>query len=391
MIKVDLITDVFSPSGYSAHARELIDCIHERVDLRLVDHKHDSATISMPAEKQALYGHMLTKSRKPDVVIQFETPEFFRPQEGPFNIGFTQWESTRIPNTDLDGSETKNWVKQMNRMDMMWTSCNLAKKAFEDTGVKVPVEVIHGPVNTDFYRPGREELEITGVNVGADGFIPKDKRLPVIGCIAQWTQRKNLTEMLVSLLSYFRRSDFVVLLKTYGPAMTAEHNQHVLKQVQAIRGMIKNPDAPEVVLVMDNLTDEQVAQLYASMDIYVNPSRGEGFCMPLVQAMSSGVTPVSNGFSAPADYITQYQNGFLVDYTLEPAVQMHRNPWYRFDQEWGRISIQDLGTCVRYALQAKGQHSKAARDTIVKRMSYPVVADRIMGILNGVMSNATTS
>jgi glycosyltransferase involved in cell wall biosynthesis len=375
VIRLDLISDLYSPSGYSAHAREVIKALAPVTDLRIIDSKHDRSTVKMTPEDTRFYSGLQNKTRQPDVVVQFETPEFFKPVAGVPYIGFTQWETTKIPNTDLNDQPHLNWVKQMNKMSAMWTSCTSAKKAFQSSGVEVPVDVIPGPVDTAFFRPGLPELDITDLVYKDDRLVPREERPVVLGCVAQWTARKNISDLIISVLSAFKKDEVLLLLKTYGSTMAQEHTEGVLKQIQGLRQMVKNPDAPRIVVLTNQMTDEEIARLYSSMDFVVNPSRGEGLCLPLVQGMASGVVPISNGFSAPSDYIEDGVNGYLVNYVMEPAVHMVYNPWYRYDQRWAKIDPQDLIAATSVGIHNLRNRPKdfvtmqqRARETIVNQM-----------------------
>jgi glycosyltransferase involved in cell wall biosynthesis len=403
-ITVDLVCDILSPSGYSAHARELVKALHPVVDLKIVESKHDRMSVQVSEDELRLYKDLARKTRAPQVRIQFETPEFFKPQEGVFNIGFTQWETTRIPDTDLKGEPRLNWVKQMNKMNAMWTSCHMAKKAFVDSGVTVPVDVVQGPIDTDFYRPRLPELDIRDIVIDREGnVIPREKRVPVVAMIAQWTMRKNIEAFLITMLSMFNAGEVIVLLKTYGSSMEdPDQVAMVRERVGALVKLVGNPTPPQVSLITHKMTDAEIAALYSSIDIYVNTSRGEGFCMPLTQAMASECFPISCAFSAPADYIRgrlregyidcergrNSPNGLSVGYTLAPAVGMSYTPWYRHTQMWGDIDRKGLGDAVRWAIDLRAQKRgsydsicRAARETVVSEMSTPQVGLRVLEIL----------
>lgn len=413
MIKVDLICDVFSPSGYSAHARELIRalCTCPEIDLRIVDHKHDTQSVKVTPEESNLFKTLLMKTRAPEVRIQFETPEFFVPEPNVVNIGFTQWETTRIPSTDMEGDPTKNWVTQMNRMDAMWTSCLMASEAFTNSGVHVPVHVLRGPVDTNMFMRRPEELPFDGVVVEkGKKTIPRAQRPPVIGMIAQWTPRKNVEALLYAALSYFKEGEIILLLKLYGATMDDSSRMYVLDRIRQIRDMVKNPNPPKICVTTEKLTDDQIARVYNSIDIYVSPSRGEGFCMPIVQAMACECFPISTDFSAPRDYIShpdyvlgpvvsdhydetlyaryQKSNGFLVPCQMSPAILMPRNPWYRYDQEWAEIDIPALARAIKGAIDIRSKQPELfsmmcsnARKTVVDEMSLKAAGERAFDLI----------
>ncbi len=57
---------------------------------------------------------------------------------------------------------------------------------------------------------------------------------------------------------------------------------------------------PGLLYVDDDLTDEQMAALYRSCDVLVHPYRGEGFAMPVLEAMACGL-PVIVSAGGPTD------------------------------------------------------------------------------------------
>ena len=58
--------------------------------------------------------------------------------------------------------------------------------------------------------------------------------------------------------------------------------------------------SPRIVLIDDDLTTEDLAALYRSCDVLVHPYRGEGFAMPVLEAMASAL-PVIVTEGGPTD------------------------------------------------------------------------------------------
>lgn len=347
-LNVDLVCDIFSPSGYSNHAREIINALIDdpEIGLKLVESKHDSQTVALPKDVFDKYIELKSKQHHPDVVIQFETPEFFEPRTNCLNIGFTQWETNRIPDTDFNGDARLNWVKQMNRMGRMMSSSRSALAAFHISGVTTPSFYVPGPIDVDSYDLDKlQELPIAHISVDDRGnAISKEDRPPVFACVGQWNARKNIEDLIVTVLSFFKRGDFILLIKTYGSTMSSEQNNACINSIQRLKEIVKNPNAPEIVVVTENLSDQNMKRLFKSVDYYINPSRGEGFCMPLAQAMAAGIPVISTDVTAPLDYVEHEATGLLVPTSMEPAIHMPNNPWYRYNQLWGRFNMEAMAS-----------------------------------------------
>ena len=66
--------------------------------------------------------------------------------------------------------------------------------------------------------------------------------------------------------------------------------------------MRATPGAPEVEYLDRPLTEEELAGLYAACDCLVSPYRGEGFGLPIAEAMACGLPVVVTGKGAALDY-----------------------------------------------------------------------------------------
>ena len=59
-----------------------------------------------------------------------------------------------------------------------------------------------------------------------------------------------------------------------------------------------------LVSVIDTeLSDSSLAQLYASADIYVHTAEWEGFCIPIIEAMASGLPVVTHPVQGPGELV----------------------------------------------------------------------------------------
>lgn len=405
LVAVDLVGDIRSPAGYARHIRELIKALDPHVDLRIQDRYRTKFHDLGEFEKRLAV--LEAKTRDPVIRINFEVPPAFDPKEGIYNIGFTQWETTRLPDIDINGNPRFNWVKQMNRMDEMWTSSMLARNVFPMSGVEVPVVFQPGMIDTDFFRPGLQELPIFGIVTDKKSYIPRSERPAVVGMVAQWTERKDIEAFLTCMLSNFSRDEVIILLKVNGVAGKDATNAILEDRVEQMRVWVNNPTAPQVVVLTDVFSEADMARLYSSIDIYANTSRGEGLNLPLVEAMSSGCVVVSNGFSAPADYIfppkeENYENqseedvdmlanGFLTKYILEPCTGVAGSPWYNYRQFWSKIDSEDFIRKVRKAITYKREKPEVfkciqgnARQYIQQSMDYRVVGPKIAEYLKSV-------
>jgi glycosyltransferase involved in cell wall biosynthesis len=60
----------------------------------------------------------------------------------------------------------------------------------------------------------------------------------------------------------------------------------------------QTPGTPPVLRLEDNLSPEELASVYTACDVMLHPYRGEGFCMPVLEARSCGLPVIVTGGGA---------------------------------------------------------------------------------------------
>src|SRR5207244_3909354 len=72
-----------------------------------------------------------------------------------------------------------------------------------------------------------------------------------------------------------------------------------------------DPAAPEVVYLAADLPEADLARLYAACDVLCHPYRGEGFALPVLEAMACGL-PVAVTAGGPTDEFAPPAAGWKV-------------------------------------------------------------------------------
>ncbi len=103
-----------------------------------------------------------------------------------------------------------------------------------------------------------------------------------------------------------------------------------------------SPFACRVVVMHGYLQDEQFARLYGAASYYVNASRCEGLCLPLMEFMSCARPVIAPNHTAMRDYIDE-SVAFVVKSSQEPTIWpedariLYRTLRHRPD--WGSLKI----------------------------------------------------
>lgn len=358
------------PSGYGHAARGYLCALHEHgFDVRAFERKHDCMDVALNFKEQRILGKCLVKEvpGNADIIVHHCTPEFYQRHQNKYNIGYCAWETSKIP--DL-------WVTKINEnMDRMWVPCKHNKKVFRDSGVVRPVTVIPHGLDVDAFRPSLKKLNIRNL----PGFV--------FLSVFQWTERKAWKTLLRSYFRAFRPEDDVaLLLKVYRSNVSLSEQRAIKHDIMLVKkelGMLRTPD---ILFYGDLLPNELLPHLYNTCDCFVLPSRGEGFGLPLVEAMACGKSVITTNWSAMSDFVNMY-NGYAVNYKLVPVQHMPHTPWYDGSQLWAEPDGNHLIALMREAFhkrkdaQAKGVN---ARNYVVDHYSWGAVAKQIVNEINSI-------
>ncbi len=66
------------------------------------------------------------------------------------------------------------------------------------------------------------------------------------------------------------------------------------------------------MLIDEELTSDELAALYRACDVLVHPYRGEGFAMPVLEAMACGLPAIVTG-GGPTDEFCPAEAGWRID------------------------------------------------------------------------------
>jgi len=242
------------------------------------------------------------------------------------------WEETRFP---------LGFAKAFNEtLDLITVGSNQTARFLEDAGVNVPMAVVGNGVD---HLAGKE------LQPPAEPLPEGFRFLHVSSCFP----RKALDVILAAFGQAFADDKTVALvIKTF----PNPHNE-VTDQVAAFADA--HPDGPVVAVFQDEWPDGAIAGLYEACDAYVAPSRGEGFGLPLAEAMLHRLPVITSDWGGQRDFCSE-ENSWLVPSRLTPAATHLSQPgslWAEPDTE----ALADTMRVVRDAVERgpKSRHAKA--------------------------------
>jgi hypothetical protein len=342
-------SQVGSPSGYAVSARELIlqlDALS--VDVRLA---YIYGTDWMDTQRD---DHRIAAMRRrpkdlslPQVL--YSSGDLFLKNGGAYRIGYTMLEVDGIP---------ADWILQANALDEVWVPSTFNRDTFVASGLKVPIHVMPLGVNPDFFNPR------------VRAYRPS-QRFTFLS-VFEWGERKAADTLLRAYHRAFTRQDDVLLLLK---VINTDPGVDVEREIAALN--LPEGGPPVAMLYNQELPTHQLGSLYRSADCLVLPTRGEGWGMPIIEAMACGLPVIATDWSAHQDFMTEAIAYRLRVTRLIPAVA--KCPYYE-GFRWAEPDEEHLIELMQHVVanrdeaQAKGT---AASAEVLANWTWRQAAEKI--------------
>jgi O-antigen biosynthesis protein len=233
-----------------------------------------------PAELRDLASTLVVhRPHNTNIVVRHSWPPDWRRPSCDALVVIQPWEFGALP---------AEWVANSQQVDEFWVPSTYVRDVYVHSGIPGPkVQIIPNGIDPAKFRPGLKALDLACRKTF--------KFLFVGGTIG----RKGSDLLLESYFKTFTAQDDVCLVikdfggKTFYRGQTMEG---VIKAAQS------RPDAPEVIYLDSELSPDDIPGLYAACDCLVHPYRGEGFGLPILEAMACALPVIVTAGGAADDF-----------------------------------------------------------------------------------------
>lgn len=191
------------------------------------------------------------------------------------------------------GSIPTQWLGPLRDVaDELWVPSQHVRGMFTDAGLDPGrVRVIPNGVDLDLFCP-------------AEGDDAADEIVRFL-FVGDFTRRKGIDVLLGAWREAFGSDDQVeLIIKDFGTSTDGER--------ELLHSHQRDPQVAAITHITEEFSDERLAALLRSCDVLVHPYRGEGFAMPVLEAMASGL-PVIVTAGGPTDEFCSEQAGWRID------------------------------------------------------------------------------
>lgn len=332
------------PTGYGMTCRQVLVALEE-AGIKVAYHYAYGNGTPYPVEEASDSGDYflnLIRARQLDSKapqVTYAQGDVFQRNRGKYRIGFTM--------TEVDGFP-QEWVRQAGRMDEIWVPSTCNKEGFLASGLRRPIHIIPLGINPAYFNPG-----ITGYPLGGPYTFLS---------IFDWRKRKGADLLLRAFNNEFRAHEDVLLICKVTADVSTVDMKRELAELQLSRG-----GGRISFLINQSIPYYQLGSLYRSAHCFVLPTRGEGWGMPLLEAMACGLPVVATNWGGHTEFMTEHN-----------AYPIHVEKFVPADESWpyykGFRWAEPDGSHLRHLLRYVFEHQDDAREK-GRRASLEVCRD----------------
>lgn len=240
-------------------------------------------------------------------------------------IAITMFESTKLP----DG-----WTEPLNEMDAVVVPAHWLVDVFRQNGVTVPIHVVPLGISNTFKAVAARDWSqkpFTFISIADRGWRK-----------GWWHNVQAFTK------AFGKSTDVHLILKT---------RDKVLKAAFI--------DTPNIRVVDDSLTDEQMVDLYHQAHVMVAANCGEGFGFTPREFAATGGLALATNWGGTADDLHWW--GQPIAYSLDKAWR-DIDDWHGKLGDWAEPDVDALASLMRYIVA----HPSAYEDFAIRAAGYVV-------------------
>lgn len=307
----------------------------------------------------SLYQRHNDLRNKAHIALRYTYPPVIDEMNGQLNVYHSfGWEESEFP------FEFVEWFNK--NLDAVTVMSNYVKRVLEHNGVEIPI------INTG--------LGVDHLNQDSDNQYRHENTRPAkekftFLHVSSCFPRKGADILLDAFLKCFDGSDPVKLIIKTFPNI---HND-IEDRLVSLKAKYQLP--PEIQIINEDWSDQnQLVALYNNCDVLVAPSRGEGFGLPIAEALWLGKPVIATGFGGHMDFLGD-DYPWLIDYRFERS-QTHFGV---ADSYWVTPCVNDLIRLLRDAFNTpSAERQKLAdlrRDHLEKNFTWRQAGIRLVNAI----------
>jgi hypothetical protein len=348
------------PSGWGVGCREFLRCLKQHFNVV-------SRPIVLSGGFTDLHPDIIEAEQNDihncDVVIQHVLPHYFAYNSNFRNIGLCYLETHKLQYT--------SWFNKFKLMDEIWTTSMSSCLDLQDGNINA--KLVHQPMDMTKYRKKYNKIGHPSINANYNFYT-----------IGEFSIRKRISSIIQCYYLAFSTSEPVnlVLKLNRGGLSPQELGQQVQTLVEQIQNNLKlyqnKTLYPEITIIPEYFTDEQLCGLHQSCQCYITTSYGEAVNIPLLDAGLFGNDTIASDIGGHTDIA-----GRLAEGVMTPVNGVLDSPFtdlFTGHEQWFAVNQNEI---IQHMRDAYKEKMKPPTDILEARFGYTAVGDRIKRLLGG--------
>lgn len=288
-------------------------------------------------------------------------------------LPFNMVKYTTAKNIGLLFLENKNFssisLSNLNSMDELWVTSSIEKDTLINSGIKVPVNVIGHPIDTNF-------LSNISSTFTTNSYVDTNYKFYTVG---EYIERKNFTDIITAFHLEFDITEPVSLMIKSSSSNPELLFSKIKTDCEQIKTSLRTKKVfHDELILTQRVSPEQLSAIHNYSDCFITTSYGEAFCRPAAEALCHGNYCILSSNIGINEYIDK-QDRAIIECIPEPVIlkdpkYIGHMDIYNGNEIWYKPSVVHLRSLMRQAFNNK---PKVNKHTYLEKFSYPIIGQKI--------------
>lgn len=285
------------------------------------------------------------------VLRHSEGDHMYMTPPGKKRIGYVALESSKL---------NPLWVPQLNHLDQVLAVSSFVKNVLSEGGVTVPIDILPNCVDTALFNT---DVEPAPIDIGTEAFT--------FYSVFAFGDRKGPDVLFRAFIEEFDSKDNVALV-VHSLSMTQIFKREKVDIGNYLRSFAPNKNRAPIYITSNYMYARALPSFMRNFDVFVLPSRGEGFGLPILEAMACGHPTIITNYGGPLDF-TDESTSWHIDYKLEDIPLQYLTYFRNYiGGKWAEPSVPHLRQLMRYAYEHQEEAKQKGQNAAIKAKEYDI-------------------